>query len=302
MNTKLLTIFTRSPLHVGAGSSVGAVDQPIVRERHTRFPVIPGSTIKGVLADLWLELNPDGSVNFKETKKTVKGDDGMESEKTIYESVRDAEGIEILGSADNKAASAGSLLIGEGKLAAFPVRSAKGCWAWLTCPLVLGRLGIALNDDESKRLTDESALVPDPLKVSGYAVFEEYPLVAVATLPKKVVDVYKEFSDDPLWKDNVEKHLAVVSDEMFQYFAQNACEIANHNRIDDKTGVVAQRAFFSQENVPSEAMFYSVLNTHKPGVFQKLEEKLKKRDFLLQIGADMTTGLGWCSVATKEVK
>ena len=54
MEPRILTIFTRTPLHVGAGASVGAVDLPIVRERHTRFPVIPGTSLKGVLADLWL--------------------------------------------------------------------------------------------------------------------------------------------------------------------------------------------------------------------------------------------------------
>ena len=49
MNTKNLVILTRTPLHVGAGSSVGAVDQPVQRERHTGFPIIPGSSIKGVM-------------------------------------------------------------------------------------------------------------------------------------------------------------------------------------------------------------------------------------------------------------
>ena len=93
-----------------------------------------------------------------------------------------------------------------------------------------------------------------------------------------------------------------MSDELFAYFVQNACEIANHNRIDDKTGVVANGALFSQENVPSETMFYSVLNTKKLDDFAKLEDKLRTEKNLLQIGADMTTGLGWCSVATKEVK
>ena len=49
MNSKTLAIFTRTPLHVGAGSSVSAVDQPVQRERHTGHPVIPGSSIKGVM-------------------------------------------------------------------------------------------------------------------------------------------------------------------------------------------------------------------------------------------------------------
>jgi CRISPR-associated protein Cmr4 len=52
-----LLIFTRTPLHVGAVSSVGAIDQPIQRERHTGFPIIPGSSLKGCFADQWRLLS-----------------------------------------------------------------------------------------------------------------------------------------------------------------------------------------------------------------------------------------------------
>ena len=55
MTSRLLYLFTRTPLHVGAGASVGAIDQPIVRERPTGLPIIPGSSLKGVLADLWAD-------------------------------------------------------------------------------------------------------------------------------------------------------------------------------------------------------------------------------------------------------
>jgi len=68
MNDKrILYLFTRTPLHVGAGASVGAIDQPIVRERHTGFPVIPGTTIKGVLRDAATRdenANPDVDAIF----------------------------------------------------------------------------------------------------------------------------------------------------------------------------------------------------------------------------------------------
>jgi CRISPR/Cas system CMR subunit Cmr4 (Cas7 group RAMP superfamily) len=65
---------------------------------------------------------------------------------------------------------------------------------------------------------------------------------------------------------------------------------------------VENGALFSQENVPSETMFYSVLNSQKDGDIEKLENKLNAEKNLLQIGANATTGLGWCSVAMKEVK
>ena len=279
MNTKLLTIFTRTPLHVGCGSSVGAVDQPVVRERHTRFPVIPGSSIKGVLADLWLD--------WTDPKKPV----------------RNGDGIELLG-AENGDAKAGSLLIGEGKLLAFPVRSARKCFAWITCPLALARFARDTGRDlklDAVKVADGRSLAPDALKIDDSVVFEAYPRVVSGAGPETVIKNLADLVDGDLWKE-LKDRLAVVSDELFQYFAENACEIANHNRIDDVTGVVQGGALFSQENVPSETLFYAMLNTKKADDFGKLETKLAGENNLLQIGADMTTGLGWCSVATKEVK
>jgi CRISPR-associated protein Cmr4 len=47
----LLTFYTRTPLHVGSGTSVDVVDLPIMRERITGFPVIPSTSLKGVLRE-----------------------------------------------------------------------------------------------------------------------------------------------------------------------------------------------------------------------------------------------------------
>lgn len=74
MKTKLLYLFTRTPLHIGAGSSVGAIDQPIQRERHTGHPIIPGSSIKGVLADRYNARDDSG--------KIIKDSDRNTSERT----------------------------------------------------------------------------------------------------------------------------------------------------------------------------------------------------------------------------
>ena len=289
METKILSIFTRTPLHVGCGSSVGAVDQPVARERHTGYPVIPGSALKGVLADLWLE------------RKDYTDKDGIAK----FKYLRTAEGIALLGNdpEDKKAeAKAGSLLIGEGKLLAFPVRSAKGCWAFLTCPLAVERFARDTGKEIAKpEVADDKVLAAAKLRLGNNVIFEEYPLDVAGDLPEDVKTAFAKVSDDPVWKDNLADHLAIVSDDLFAYFVKNACEIANHNRIDDVTGVVADGALFSQENVPSEAMFYSVFNSRYAADFVKVEARLKMENNLLQIGADMTTGLGWCSVAMKEV-
>lgn len=106
MQQKTLYIFTRTPLHVGAGSSVGAVDQPIQRERHTGFPTIPRSSIKGVLRD------------------AVRRDEELKAKEDV-----------IFGKPDE----AGRLAVGEAKVLVFPVRSARGSFAFATCQLALER-------------------------------------------------------------------------------------------------------------------------------------------------------------------
>lgn len=275
MKNKLMTLFTRTPLHVGAGSSVGAIDQPVVRERHTQFPVIPGSSIKGVLADLWNEENR-----------------------------RNAEGIRLFGGTTADDAKAGSLLIGEGKLLAFPVRSAKGCFAWITCPLALSRF---LRDAHQSFPIPEfretnRAFASEALLLGMSVVFEEYALPCSGPVDSQIVKALEGVCDDEVWKKGLTSKLAIVSDEMFAFFAKQACEIANHNCVDDETGVVKNGALFNQENVPSETLFYSVFTFKNEGDAEVLRAKLEEEKNLLQVGADMTTGLGWCSIAMKEVQ
>ena len=274
MNKQLLTLLTRSPLHVGAGSSVGAIDQPVIRERHTRLPVIPGSSLKGVISDLWAADDPDHARLF------------------------------------GTVAKAGRLLIGEGRLLAFPVRSAKGCFAWLTCPLVLSRF---LRDAPSlSNLKSEiSNLSPSPeevfltqdslLALDGKVIFEEYPLAVKGKVAPALADTLKTLCEDAVWQ-GVSQRLAVVSDELFSYFAENACEVAQHIRIDDETGTVANGALFNQENVPSETLFYAPVQSVEPDLLAALDARLKEVGSLLQLGADETTGLGWCSVKLNACK
>lgn len=286
MKTKILSIFTRTPLHVGAGSSVGAVDMPIVRERHTKFPVIPGSSLKGVLADLW---NDEANVD----KDFIRKHESM-ARKIFGDNTTKGEN-----------ACAGKVFFGEAKLLAFPIRSAKGCFAFITCPLAMQRFlrdtGKSLdvpNVDDNEVITNANNLC-----INDKIILEEYPL-AVNNNPlfNQWVDELKDFCEDQAWKDNVAEHLVIVSNDLFAYFVENACEVANHNCIDDATGVAIDKALFCQENVPSEALFYSVLNTvdDKDGYFNEITTMLQKNNNLIQIGADITTGLGWCSVAVKE--
>lgn len=288
MNTKLLTLFTRTPLHVGAGASVGAVDQPVVRERHTGYPVIPGSALKGVLSDLWLDRTDSSNPVRTKIGKQLFGEDNL-----------------------NANAAAGKLLVGESKLLAFPIRSAKGCFAWITCPMVLARF----DRDTRKRLgvpcvevgKGETKVSPGTDVFLSFnnaktVVFEEYSMTASADENvAALAGILAPLCSDIVWGELVAKKLTVVDDETFAYFARNACEVAQHNRINDKTNTVDGTGFFNQENVPSETLFYALVASDDETLLKEQFEPKIQSEEILQIGADMTTGLGWCSVTLTPI-
>ena len=241
MQKSILSLFTRTPLHIGAGSSVGAIDQPIVRERHTRFPVIPGSSLKGVISDLW---EPEDDVREPEDDRKRTG-----------------EAHWLFGSEDSNNASAGAVLFGEGKLLAFPVRSAKGAFAWVTCPLALSRYKReAQADYDIPVVTGEDCFAAGGVTRDGKVILEEYVFPVQGVPSGDIVSSMAVVADDAVW-ENVADKLVIIADEAFSYFAEYACETPQHIRIDDATGTVADRALFNQENVPSETLFYAVIHT-----------------------------------------
>jgi CRISPR-associated protein Cmr4 len=273
MNTRILHLFTRTPLHVGAGASVGAIDQPVQRERHTGFPIIPGSSIKGVIADLYLSDRSKG--------------------------LRCDEGIALFGRQDHevdkndptKTHRSGDISIAEARLLAFPVRSAKGCFAWITSPLLLKRWQQATG--ESINLPG----VPVDLQIYGDAatlaergvvVLEDYALDLQGLFAPG--DDFAKAITDPLWSDLHATHLCLVSDDMMAHYAHTCCEVAQHVSINDETGTADDGKLFNKENVPADSIFYSVITELRPGALDKL-----KIPPVLQIGGDGTTGLGFCS-------
>ena len=330
MKSKLLYLFTRTPLHVGAGSSVGAIDQPIQRERHTGFPIIPATSLKGSFADHWneslLEEAPDKDGKVKKVRVSKGG--GF------------SESSWLFGSDNDKPAFAGSLIFSEARVLAFPIRSAKGSFAWITCPLMLQRAardGVfgpeklkdaqgaeQVNDIRKAALdfkepTDGDALFQplDPndkdtgkLDLDGQVVLEEYCFKACATTyPTALAKALAGLMDDELFK-SISDRLVIVSNGTMSHFATTACEVAQHVRISDETGTAESGGLFNQENVPADTLFYSVLSATKSRVpngelqsktaDQALAEFAAKIDNerVFQFGGDASTGLGFCSVTT----
>ncbi|MBQ7176836.1 MAG: type III-B CRISPR module RAMP protein Cmr4 [Victivallales bacterium] len=286
----IVTLFARTPLHVGAGNSVGAIDAPIIRERHTNVALIPGSSLKGVLADLW--------PNEKTGVKMVDG-------KEVDVLGRGKEAREIFGDDSQDTSCSGELLVGEARVVAFPVRSAKNSFAWIVSPMILQRFYRDFRQEMPNlpKLDEKTCLAPDEVCLDNdKVVLEEYLFTKTGTVNQEIVNTFKALSDEPLWKDTIANRLVIVSDEILSYFIKNACEVTARIRIDDTIGSVAKGALFYQEQLPSEVMLYAILGelgihtTPPVNAVEKVEAKVRNNGSILQIGGDATIGLGFCSV------
>ncbi|MBN1607871.1 MAG: type III-B CRISPR module RAMP protein Cmr4 [Polyangiaceae bacterium] len=152
-------IFTLTPLHCGTGQAFGAVDLPIARERHTRFPIIPSSSLKGVLRDAATRAK-DGSVVNDDTIKRAFGP----------RPPRPGEPEPL---------TPGALIFTDAQLLLFPVRSLSRPFYWVTCPLAISRwrrtrhsLGLSVMDMRVPESDDDGVYTSFPLK-GGPLVLED---------------------------------------------------------------------------------------------------------------------------------
>ncbi len=313
--SKILYLFTRTPLHVGAGASVGAIDQPIIRERHTGFPIIPASSLKGSFVDQWDANLEQGEGDKKKKFLRVNTKKNEKDEDVVDQALASAW---LFGSNNDKAAFTGSIQFGEGRLLAFPIRSAKGSFAWITSPLLLRRAtrdGVVPLDmlTDLNEPSDEKAIFDtrkeSKLALGNKVVLEEYTFEASdwPGLEKLGGQLSSLLADDAVWRE-IAFRLVILSDGMMSFFAQNACEVAQHVRISDETGTAEGGALFNQENVPSETLFYAMLHAtdsrlkigehagkKAPHALAAFETKLKETG-VFQFGGDASTGLGYCTV------
>lgn len=315
MTTKLLYLFTRTPLHVGAGASVGAIDQPVQRERHTGFPIIPASSMKGSFADQW----PTG-LSDKEgysIRLTTKKEKQGEKEKTVVDHA--SETAWLFGSDTTDLSFAGSLIFSEARILAFPIRSAKGSYAWITCPLALQRAARdgVITSDLSEPSDSQAIFKPgndSKLALPGdKIVLEEYCFTHTGTYPENLAKALADLVPNDALFQSIADRLVILSNGLFSHFVTTACEVAQHVRISDETGTAEGTGLFNQENVPADTLFYSVLGATKSrvpnGDFNGRSADDALAEFarkvanvkVFQFGGDASTGLGFTTVTTNIV-
>ena len=306
---KPLFLIVETPLHAGSGSDLGIIDLPIQREKHTGYPKIEASGLKGSIREIF-DSSP--GVNSSE--------------------------IELVFGPERGDLHAGALGFTDARLLLFPVKSVKGVFAWVTCPSVLKRFQDDLSICQLSICQPEIHFV-DPLPEkntvtnnSGLRVKDDKIVLEEYTFTVKSCDncdaVAKWIAKNVLppdpnynyWREKVEQDIVVLSDDDFRDFVTLSTEVIARTKIDSEKGTVARGALWYEEYLPTDSILYSLALTtplflkvddvnderQKKGIFyadqglnKNLSEAEKVMEFveknlpsIIQIGGDATVGKG----------
>jgi len=233
MTVRLLQVLT--PLHLGEGAQIGAVDLPVARERHTDWPFVPGASLKGALR---AHARRDGR--------------------------SDADIQRAFGADPGASLFRGTTSFGDGVLLAVPARTFTSTFALLASPLTLGRFARQVSGapEIPKPSSAERVLVGNgfDLKVPGkeLAVVEDLCFIQENSAR---VDAWADFLREGWLGDEAPlDHLAVVHDDVFAYATRAWFPVRTRNAIDAATGVVDEHKLFSVEYVAPEALFWTLVD------------------------------------------
>jgi CRISPR-associated protein Cmr4 len=311
-SAEICVFFALTPVHAGSGQSLGAVDLPIQRERHTAWPHIQSSGVKGAFRD-WFQRYYEASGSNCTDKEIQAGE-------LTQQVFGREEGSGSKDSNDNNSGktdgNAGAVVITDARLLAFPVRSNVAPFVWVTCPAVLARLNRDINLVSGKKCLPEIISCSSdhyiPIKGEDYG---DVVLEDLAVSPEnrnnsteKINDIFTSICSQ------ISDRLLLISDENFSFLVQCATEIQAQIRINQDTGTADDGSLRYQEFLPSDSILYSLIFFSGE---RTLSDKGLKSDIIkscvktsinshIQIGGDMTTGKGlmevnWVNLSQREV-
>lgn len=288
MSKKIAFYHCHTPLHIGSGTTLDIIDLPVQRESHTDFPVMPSSSIKGVIrAEHGLKkvnFSPD---KFPENPEACPENVNQEKCKEFFN---------LFGHGEHE----GDIIFTDGKILLFPVKSVKGVFVWITSPFVIERFKRDTGIDipfNKEALKNKGAVVSseEPVISNKYLVLEELSFEAE-------IDNSLKNSFDMLELDIDPKRIAVLSDDSFRYFVKNHTEVNARTRIDQAKGTVKEGALWYEELVPAETVFYNLIfsRTENKENINNVADFINNKIF--QFGGDETLGRGFTKVSVLEGK
>jgi len=284
--THLLTLHTLSPLHCGTGHAVGAIELPIAREKPTHLPIVPGSSLKGVLR----------------------------AQKDVRDIHLAAFGPDTKDAGDQ----AGAVQFGDARLVLLPMRSVSGVFAWTTSPYLLRRIAKDLKAagkqvwkedfpmagrqeclvaDAQTLVTSLDRVVLEDLDFT----FNRAHLAKAEAVAKILGELF--FPGDVDSQAFLKAHLCIVHDDVMGLLLEMGTELQAHVRLDPDTKTVANGALWHEESLPVETLLASLVLVNAAdgkakASMDEIEAHLKGLcdKQTLQFGGKASVGKGLCKV------
>jgi CRISPR-associated protein Cmr4 len=285
---RAMFLYAVTPVHMGAGTAFGLIDNPIQREVHTNHPLFAGSGLKGA-------LRAAAKLRWKDTPDLVESIFGPDTK--------------------NADAFAGALSLSDAVLIAFPVRCLKRGFIYATSAQALARAArlLALTDggkapwSSIDNIEDKALAATDKVAIDGKLILEafEFPVEASENgeaakwLADKAIP-----PDEPhqFFREKLKQDLVVLPEDAFGHFVERATVVEPHVRINDATGTADEGGLFYTENLPPESLLLAAVmasQVRRNGGGMSAEDVLARvagnggfGGAPLQIGGDATTGRG----------
>ena len=297
MQARLFHLHALSALHCGTGRSAGVVDLPIARARATQLPIVPGSSLRGVLRRQVTNRASDDA-------KTLFGPRSIRSDQGAF---------------------AGALSIGDAHLLALPVRCLAGIVSFVTCPFILRRHERDLKragasppalpnapDKGAARVTPGSVNLVESVEKNdrklAKLVLEDLDLGAhtddaLSPWAQRIARAVHPGDDDA--QSDVVARLSLVSDDVMSFLAETSTDVRARIRLDPDTGTVSEGALWYEEDLPAETVLWGVFavadssNESDARTADDLARAVPD-DELLQLGGNAGVGSGLVRFLTER--
>jgi CRISPR-associated protein Cmr4 len=258
---------------------VAVIDLPIAREKGTDIPIVPGSSVKGVLRT---------ACEDEDIRKKVFGPE-----------------------TGNASEHAGSAQFTDQRLVCLPVRSLAGVFAWVTSPFMLQRLK---RDAETAEI-DVSHEIPEVSNEEDCFVLSETILKLPVDGADRIVleDVIctpqtneaakswaqwlgKHLFEHKEWQKTFAQRFCIVHDDVLGYLLDVGTEVTARICINDEKKTVAHGALWYEESLPAESVLAGLMvidpvEATEYEVTQTIKEIMAQP---LQVGGNTTVGRGLC--------
>lgn len=267
MKSLMLGLLAETPVHPGAGRSLGVVDLPVAREEATGYPVVVGSSLKGSL------------------REKAEEKEGREADSVLR--------------AFGRQEHAGDVLVSDARLLLLPVRSLDRASRFITCPQLIERYHRDLIRAGVGPVPDVPKVEPGEVLAAGEDhIFLEERVFAVRGGPgDDLLEAILPLVRHDVVHQRLRESLVVMNDDDFAWYARYSLPVQARNQLEDRTK--RSNNLWYEETLPPDTVMYALLLGRRDEALAMVR-RLFEDDCYLQAGGNATVGQGWFAVAVRE--